>query len=452
MEQVFDAELNKRSQIEKMISEVFTSLETNNFSTLRQGDSPMWNDPLIGVAAGDDPYYGFLKEHVGPFHWTPAEAFAQKYPGNHGAGKLRVISMAFPQTAETKERQSRAEVFPCDNWLVSRGEWEPLMQVFCRRLERAFEEKGIPCVCPDLLPGMTWMESDNVGHASTWSQRHTAYAAGLGTFSLSDGLITTEGIAVRFTSAVIEADLPADGRVSRDPYGWCSRCGACVRRCPVEAISPADGHDKNICAAYEDYCIEHLWPEHIERGDYIFGCGLCQAGVPCSDHPPEQGKIRCRQIRQSDNPQLARLIRSSLKSNGLDIPGTAYYDLQLDQLYEYYTAEPEKRSYCVAVDDRDRVIGGIGIDEFQGLKGCAELQKLYVAADCREQGTGTRLIGLIEKEARRLGYERIYLETHSNLQPAKRLYVNTGYRLIRRPGFYMHETMDTFLIKDLPLT
>ena len=96
----------------------------------------MWESPIIGVAAGDDPYYDFLKEHIGPFHWTPAEAFAQKYGEVPDPGKLRVISIAFPQTAATKIMQMQAGAFPCDNWLVSRGEWEPLIRSFCLLLQK----------------------------------------------------------------------------------------------------------------------------------------------------------------------------------------------------------------------------------------------------------------------------------------------------------------------------
>jgi len=45
------------------------------------------------------------------------------------------------------------------------------------------------------------------GLASNWSQRHIAYAAGLGTFSLSDGFITPKGIAMRCGSVVCDAAL-----------------------------------------------------------------------------------------------------------------------------------------------------------------------------------------------------------------------------------------------------
>ena len=438
MDSCFNPEMNIRSQIEKIISDVFESLETE-----------YWDEPIIGIAAGDDSYYDFLKEHIGEFHWTPAEAFAQKYSDVPDPSELRVMSIVFPQTETTKNLQKQESLFPCENWVTTRGEWEALMGIFCERLERAFAAKGIRSVCPDLLAAMKPMDSDNLGHSSNWSQRHSAYAAGQGTFGLSDGLITRKGIAVRFTSAVVEKELPVDGRVSEDPYGWCIRCGACVRRCPAGAISIEKGHDKAACSEYKDNYVDKHWAKQIKIEGYNFGCGLCQAGVPCSGQPPKQGPVNYRQIQPSDNPQLAQLVRLGLKGYDLDIPGTAYFDLQLDRLYEYYMANPDKRSYFVAVNDRGRVLGGIGVDMFENLHGYAELQKLYVAEDCRGEGIATHLIEMLEKEAVRLGYKGIYIETHSNLQAAKRLYMRMGYRLIERPEYAVHETMDTFFIKEL---
>lgn len=271
--------------IEGILYREFDGLEANSFAVLGRPDEPIWDRPLIGVAAGDDPYFGFMKRHVGDFYWSPAEVFAQKYGEAPDPQELSVISMVFPQTEATKEMQNRATVFPSDNWVVSRGEWEPLIRTFATRVMQSMEAAGFRCASPDLTKGMGFMHSDNVGLCSPWSHRHTAYAAGLGTFGLSDGFISERGIAIRLTSFVVEARLPAKGKVSEDPYGWCTMCGACIVRCPADAITKETGHDKAVCMGYEEAC-EHMWPEHIERGDYVFGCGLCQAKVPCRDHRP----------------------------------------------------------------------------------------------------------------------------------------------------------------------
>ena len=251
----------------------------------------MFDAPLIGVVRGDDAYYDFLKEHIGGFHWNPAEVFALKYKENVDRKNLRVFSMIFPQTDATKEMQKKeAKVFPSDRWVVSRGEWEPLMQEFSGKLEKALEEEGIRSASLDLRPEFTRQVSKNCGIASNWSHRHSAFAAGLGTFGLSDGFISERGKAIRITSIIVEADAKPNDRGDRGPYDWClyhskGVCGACIKRCPVDAISKK-GHNTERCAAYEDEAIAKYWPKHIERGDYIFGCGICQAGVPCMSKRP----------------------------------------------------------------------------------------------------------------------------------------------------------------------
>ena len=90
--------------LEKWIQETYESLETNNFATLGRAKEPLWGKPLVGVADGEDPYYQFLKTLIGPFHWSPKEVFDIKYPGLEPEN-LRVVSMIFPQTKNTKETQ-----------------------------------------------------------------------------------------------------------------------------------------------------------------------------------------------------------------------------------------------------------------------------------------------------------------------------------------------------------
>lgn len=278
------------NKVNSIIYEVFSNLKLNNFKALGMPYEPMYEKPLIGVCAGDDPYVGFLKEHIGEFHWSPAEVFQIKYGESVEGKKLRVISLVFPQTEATKKMQEGATVFPCDRWVVSRGEWEYMMNEFSSALEESLEKEGIRCASIDLIKVFCREDSENLGIASKWSHRHMAYAAGLGTFGLNDGFISEKGIAVRMTSIVVEADLDITDRGDRGPYDWClyyskGTCGACIGRCPVNAISEK-GHDKNRCFDYEDEACEKYWPSHIDGSGYIFGCGLCQVKVPCRDKRP----------------------------------------------------------------------------------------------------------------------------------------------------------------------
>ena len=193
--------------LRSVIDRVYDDWARNNFGKLNMPEEIMFLRPAVGIAAGDDPYFAFLKEHIGPFHWSPAEAFALQH-GAADPASLRVVSLVFPQTDLTKGDQQRAKGFPSDRWMVARGEWEHLMEEFCGKFVDALAAEGIPAVAIDLLPQWRRETSENLGIASSWSHRHAAFAAGMGTFGLSDGFITEYGKAIRLTSFVVRADLP----------------------------------------------------------------------------------------------------------------------------------------------------------------------------------------------------------------------------------------------------
>ena len=116
---------------------------------------------------------------------------------------------------------------------------------------------------------------------SNWSERHVAYVCGLGTFSLSKGLITERGVSGRFGSVVTDAPLPVTKRRYTGLYDYCLMCGACVRNCPAQAISLEHGKSHHLCCSYFDTLREKYAPR--------FGCGKCQVNVPCERRIPQKG-------------------------------------------------------------------------------------------------------------------------------------------------------------------
>ena len=156
-----------------------------------------------------------------------------------------------------------------------------------------------------------------------------------------------------------------------------------------------------------------------------------------------------RKIEAADDRKIAKIIRANLEKHNLDIPGTAYFDPQLDCLSAYYNAEPEKRAYFIALDENDKIIGGVGIAEFDGLCDCAEIQKLYLDDSSKGKGYGKELMKIAENEARKSGYKQLYLETHSNLPAAIYLYEKSGFKQIDRPKETVHGKMDRFYLKKL---
>lgn len=160
----------------------------------------------------------------------------------------------------------------------------------------------------------------------------------------------------------------------------------------------------------------------------------------------ERAHMEYRPIRPEYDKPLAALIRKSLKAHHLDIPGTVYFDDALDRLSEFYS-QPS-RAYYVLVEN-ERVVGGIGLAEFDIDRKCCELQKLYLDEAVRGSGIGYKMIAFIEERAREMGYEQMYLETHTNLAAAIHIYEKSGYKMIERPEKVVHSTMNRFYIKNI---
>ena len=159
--------------------------------------------------------------------------------------------------------------------------------------------------------------------------------------------------------------------------------------------------------------------------------------------------ITIRPITSADDAEIARIIRENLEAYHLDIPGTAYFDPELDCLSAFYRAQPDKRAYFVAAYDDGTVIGGVGVAEFAGFDHCAEIQKLYLSDPAKGKGLGKRLMQAAEAFARSAGYDSLYLETHCNLAAAMGLYEKLQFRQIEKPAAVHHSTMNRFYRKRI---
>lgn len=159
--------------------------------------------------------------------------------------------------------------------------------------------------------------------------------------------------------------------------------------------------------------------------------------------------LKYRKIEAADDKRIAEIIRTNLEKFQLNIPGTAYFDPQLDHLSAYYNIGTKPRAYFVALNEKNEVAGGVGIAEFEGISDCAEIQKLYLDDSIKGKGCGRKLMEVAENWAKEAGYQQLYLETHSNLKTAIKLYEKLGYKQIARPKTVLHGTMDHFYLKKL---
>jgi epoxyqueuosine reductase len=272
----------------------FINTSTENTIKNRENDRA-WADPLVGFSRGDDPIYGEFREMIGDFYWTPLEIFNLAFPDLHAdPDQLTVISWILPQTETTKADNRKEATYPSERWVRARIYGEEANERLRAHVVACLKHAGIKAVAPMLSPLWERKTSDRYGYASTWSERHAAYASGLGTFGLCDGLITPRGKAIRCGSVVAQIVIPPTHRPYDDHREYClfftqGICGMCIPRCPAGAITEA-GHDKVKCFNYlrgpvKDYVTEHYGIENPR------GCGLCQTKVPCESKIPTRRDV-----------------------------------------------------------------------------------------------------------------------------------------------------------------
>ena len=146
-----------------------------------------------------------------------------------------------------------------------------------RQVVNSLKKEGYSAVAPMIVPNWTIVKSERFSYASSWSERHAAYAAGLGTFGLCDGLITAKGKAMRVGSVVAKISIKPTPRPYTDHHAYClfytdGTCGKCIDRCPARAITES-GHDKEKCRQHLVLSRKHVKKIYQFEG---YGCGLCQ--------------------------------------------------------------------------------------------------------------------------------------------------------------------------------
>ena len=281
-----DAEL--KNDLRKQLTDLFKQAEGNilpeaeNIAPECRG-LRIFEEPLIGFGSAQDPLFEEYRKPgvIGPWYRTPKDWMPEAET---------VISLFFPFTEEVRS-SNRAQKEHCSvEWAHARVDGQEFQDEFMRSAARFFEKQGFKVLVPGQSPLFGQVsagkpsklnyqgEIPSDAFGSNWSERHAAFVCGLGTFGLSKGLITEKGIAGRFSSILISKKIEADNRPYTEIYEYCTRCGACAVRCPLNAITIEKGKNHMICSAYRTISSELYSPR--------FGCGLCQTAVPCEHKRP----------------------------------------------------------------------------------------------------------------------------------------------------------------------
>lgn len=242
----------------------------------------LYDAPIVKVGAAGDPMWEEMKqpEAVGPLFRTPEEWLP---------GAVSVVSYFAPFSDFVVEGNKRDPTEVGNGWLYARVEGQSFLNDVNHFLEQWFRDRGYKAFSPYSSPEFRSVfeagtnpdiADKKLSFTSNWSERHVAYICGLGTFSLSKGLITERGISGRFGSVITDAQLPVTVRPYTGLYDYCTMCGACVRQCPASAITLEHGKSHHLCSSY----CEEMRRKYAPR----FGCGKCQVHVPCERGIPKR--------------------------------------------------------------------------------------------------------------------------------------------------------------------
>lgn len=160
-------------------------------------------------------------------------------------------------------------------------------------------------------------------------------------------------------------------------------------------------------------------------------------------------EFKIRSIKPDDNQSVKRLVLETLAEFGLDGAGYAGVDIELEDMYSAYNNELS----AFYVIEKAAVIYGIG--GYAPLLGTqpgtiAELRKMYFQPALRGMGMGQRLIELCIKQATKVGYQTIYLETVPTMKAAQSLYLKNGFKYLeQRLGDTGHSKCHVYMSRAL---
>ena len=224
----------------------------------------IWKKPLVGFADANVLYMTSLKEIVSPNH---------KLPGDFMENPNIVISYYIPFTEELAALNLNVEEnMASQEWSDAYNLTNTMISDISQYIADMIVEMGYRAVAP------TGVVFDKEAIVSNWSQRHIAYAAGLGTFGINNMLISEKGCCGRYGSVIADIPVVPDqiAEEERCLYKKNGSCKKCVQNCFIGALT-TEGFDRKKC--YE-ICLKN----DAKTGADV--CGKCDIDIPCAFKAP----------------------------------------------------------------------------------------------------------------------------------------------------------------------
>jgi epoxyqueuosine reductase QueG len=225
-----------------------------------------WGAPIVGFADAHGPYVQALPQIISPTHHLPQDLLAD----------ATVVIVYFLPFVPGIERANRAGDEPSPSWITAYNETNSMFPAIDAQVTALIRSWGYAAVCPGDIGTV-----DPQHIYSNWSQRHFAYAAGIGTFGLNNMLITEVGTCGRIRTIVTNLPVTPDQPLKEERclYKRNGSCKLCAQHCPIGAIHTDAPFDRQACWSRLDV---------FERNLGADACGKCVVGLPCSLHDPSR--------------------------------------------------------------------------------------------------------------------------------------------------------------------
>lgn len=224
----------------------------------------IWKEPLVGFADANGSYISSLKKIVSSNH---------KLPEDFMENPNIVISYYIPFTEELAALNLNVEGnMAAQEWSDAYNLTNTMIGDISQYIADMLMEMGYRAVPP------TGVVFDKEVIISNWSQRHIAYAAGLGTFGINNMLISEKGCCGRYGSVIADIPVEPNNIVTEERclYKKNGSCKKCVQNCFAGALT-TEGFDRKKC--YE-ICLLN----DAKTGADV--CGKCDIDIPCAFRIP----------------------------------------------------------------------------------------------------------------------------------------------------------------------
>ena len=234
-----------------------------NYPSMKNVEN-IWQEPIVGFADANGSYISSLKEIVAPAH---------KLPGDFMENPNIVISYYIPFTPELAALNMNVEGnMAAQEWSDAYNLTNIMIADISQYIADLLNEMGYRAVAP------TGVVFDKQLILSNWSQRHIAYAAGLGTFGINNMLISEKGCCGRYGSVIADIPVEPDQILTEERclYKKNGSCKKCVQNCFAGALT-TEGFDRKKC-------FEICMLNDAKTGADV--CGKCDIDIPCAFKAP----------------------------------------------------------------------------------------------------------------------------------------------------------------------